>query len=179
MIDYLLVRGHLSGANFWTYPVWFKSDKPEDIQKPAAKRDIGITTDEDSCEFFLWHFLVKYFDGRLIYNRFREWYCRGEEGVFDWHLDNYYPRDSIKTMLADISRFTADLENNGLEAVFKEIKDDRGFGSCYGHSLLAVSREELEEYRTTALMYYKCFVEYMNDMLESSPDYPYISFEGP
>ena len=180
MIDYLLVKGHIGGANFWAYPVRFKSDKTEDIQDPVADRDIGITTDEESCEFFLWHFLVKYFDGKLLYNRFRELCCNGEEVEFEWYLtDNYYPRDTIKTMLADIGRFTADLEKNGLDAVFAEIKDDRGFGSCYGHSIAKVSREELEEYRATAIEYYRRFVQYMNDMLESGPDYPYISFQGP
>lgn len=169
------------GAGFWIYPARYS----------RAKKDVFTdrNTDEISIDELympaLVPFLVKYFDKKHPYYKHQippelfngfNWY--------QWH--NLYSYDSIRKMLADINICADMLENDFNNPALRDVKKHielfilNYFDGRYYPDIPEDEQNEIKRSRINiATDFYRRFTDRMETMLQRSPKYRLITFEGP
>lgn len=141
--------------------------------------------EEGDIECFLFCFLKKYFDERLLYNRERYDECGGYIHHFEWYLtDNFYTYESLEKMcdeILDVARLLeTDYDNTKLDSIKDYFsvyylcdKEDQDYQNCNS------SKEAIQRHVGVAIDFYRRFVERLRKMMKNNPNTELISVMGP
>mgnify|MGYP000886958948 CR=1 FL=1 len=178
-----IIEGHDPGSCFWIMPVIHFN---EDWKQMGYLKEEEISIEEGDIDCFLKYFFFKYFDKDLYENKVRDADIYVDKKKFEWYLtDNFYTRETVALMLADIDKTAMLLANDYENPMLEEVKKDYSivYMTSEDSMLWDIDKSEeakyIKENISVVIDFYNRFTTRMRKMLENSQNCKLITICGP